>query len=911
MALTAGARLGSYEVQSAIGAGGMGEVYRARDTKLDRAVAIKILPESFAHDPERLVRFEREAKTLAALNHPNIAIIHGFEDADGIKALVMELVEGPTLADRIAQDRIPLDEALPIAKQIAEALKAAHEQGLVHRDLKPANIKLRPDGTVKVLDFGLAKAVQPALSSSSASLSPTITTPAMTQAGIIVGTAAYMAPEQAKGREADARSDVWSFGCVLYEMLTGRRAFDGEDVADTLAAVLRGDPDWSALPADVPTAIRTLLRECLVKDRRHRIADLSTALFVIDRYRDLMSDVPVRATAAPHVPIWRRAIPVVMLIIVAMVAAYAAWTLKPSALRPITRFSITLAPGETLTGGLALSPDGTRLAYAVNDRLYLRSFDRLDAEPITAGDIPSLAGARSPFFSPDGLWLGFWEAGQLKKVAVTGGAPIALGPVRPPPQGVTWTADNTILFGHGSEGIWRLSGDGGTPERIIAMETGQRAYRPELLPDGRTLLYTLARTASWDEAQIVVQPLNGETRKTAINGGSAGHYLPTGHLVYALGNRVLAVSFDPTSGSVSGGPVPVIESVFRPSASGAAAGLTISAAGTLAYVPPVNTTLPRRNLVWVARDGREQAIQAPPRTYLHPRVSPDGTRVAVMFPDEKLNLDIWVWEFGSQTSTRITSDPAVDGEPIWMPDGQKIIFTSRRTGEITLFSQAANAAGKAEPLVQLNRQNTALPAISPDGRYVVLRDAELGSSYLGIADLRAQPDGQPQSTGGGPAKPLVKTEFEEYNAEIAPNSNWLAYQSNSSGTYEVYVRPFPDAASAVWTVSTAGGVEPVWSRDGRELFYRALDGGVMRVSIVPGSTWKASAPTRLFDGGSYVFVARDDLRIGLSRTYDVSPDGQKFLMLKNADAPAQASIAPRIVIVQNWFEELKRLVPTQ
>jgi serine/threonine protein kinase len=909
MTVPAGTRLGSYEIVSPLGAGGMGEVYRARDTRLNRDVALKVLPDAFTRDPDRLARFKREAQVLASLSHPNIAAIYGFEESGGVQALVLELVEGPTLADRLSQGPIPLDEALPIARQIAEAVESAHEHGIVHRDLKPANVKVRLDGAVKVLDFGLAKALEPrSVSGADATASPTITSPAMTGMGVILGTAAYMSPEQAKGRAADRRSDVWAFGCVLYEMLTGRRAFEGEDISDTLASVLRGEPDWTALPAGVPRSIRLLLRGCLIKDRRHRVADLSAALFVLDNHADLSAatDPSPRTTLPPpQVPVWRKAIPVAMVMIVAITAAYGGWRLKREAAPPVTRFEMALGAGNEVTGPFAWSPDGRLLAYALHGRLYLRSFDQLDATHVAGGDSPPLSSPRSPFFSADGQWLGFWESGQLKKVSVSGGAPVVLGPVRPPPSGVTWTADNTIFFGHGAEGIWRLSGNGGTPERLIALEPGQRAHRPQLLPDGRTLLFTIATTANWDEAQIVVQSLEDETRHTLVT-GTDGRYLSTGHLVYAFGNRVLAVPFDPHSRTIRGGPVTAIESVHRIGQYAAFA--ASSSAATLAYYPSATTSAARRTLVWVNREGREETIPVPARPYREPRVSPDGTRVAVAFPDDKGNTDVWVWDLAGRTWTRVTVDANIDSEPIWTPDGQRVLFTSRRTGEIGLFSQAANGTGTAERLLQLDRQNVALPAISPDGKQVLLRYVESGSSYVLIADLEtAQHRGQTPPGPRGNARPLLKTEFEEYNAEISPDGRWLAYQSNSSGAFEVYVQPFPDVESGRWTVSAAGGAEPVWSRDGRELFYRAPDGAVMHVSISPGTTWKASAPTQLFATTSHAASGAGIFRSALSRTYDISPDGQRFLMLKSEETPAQVSRAPRLVIVQNWFRELERL----
>ena len=919
MTVSLGTRLGPYEIVAPLGAGGMGEVYRARDTKLDRAVAIKILPESFAQDPERLARFEREAKILAALNHPNIAIVHGFEEANAIQALVMELVEGPTLADRITQGPIPLHETLGIARQIADALEAAHDRGIIHRDLKPANIKLRPDGTVKVLDFGLAKVLTGDGNGSVAtplSHSPTITSPAMvTGVGMILGTAAYMSPEQAKGKPADKRSDVWAFGCVVYEMLTGARAFKGDDVSDTLAAVLRGEPDWRALPARTPASIRRLLRRCLEKDRKRRLADAADARLEIDDA--LMSPAPdaqTDATPEPDVPMWRKAMPAAAVIIVGLAAGYGGWMLKPSAPRPVTRFAITLTQSDTFPSGrnwVALSPDGTRLAYTANNRLYLLARDQLTATPIAGGQTTEVASARNPFFSPDGQSIGFWEAGQLKKVSVSGGAPVILCALSPPPYGATWATDNTILYADGATGIWRVSGNGGTAERIITLDPGQRAHGPQLLPDGRTVLFTLAPSASWDEAQIVVQPLDGGTRKVVISGGTDGRYLPTGHLVYALGETVLAVPFDTTSLSTTSGPVPIVESVRRQMGAGSAnAQFAVSSEGTLAYVPPEKAASALRTLAWVDRQGREEAIPAPPRAYRQPRISPDGTRLAMVFPDDKQNVDIWVWDVAGRSRIRVTTGPNFDGEPVWTPDGQRLLFTSIRTGEFSLYWQAANGTGIAERLIELTRQNTALPAISPDGRHVVLRESELGSSYIAIVDLGSDRGRQASPIRAGQSKPLVKTEFEESNAEISPDGRWLAYQSNRSGTFEVYVQPFPDVANDLWQVSTAGGTEPVWARESPELFYRALDGAVMRVSITPGATWKASAPMQLFPATSYTLAS--PTAGGAVRTYDVSPDGRRFLMMKNSDAPNQTSTAPRIIVVQNWlFDELKRLAPTK
>jgi serine/threonine-protein kinase len=912
VALTPGTRVGVYEVTAQIGVGGMGEVYRAKDTKLNRDVALKILPEAFATDPDRLARFQREAKTLASLNHPYIGGIHGLEESNGVTALVMELVEGEDLAQHMARGAIPLDEAVPIARQIAEALEAAHEQGIIHRDLKPANIKVRPDGTVKVLDFGLAKALERvAVRGGDVTASPTITSPAMTEMGIILGTAAYMSPEQAKGRQADRRSDVWAFGCVLYEMLTGTRAFEGEDVSDTLANVLKGDPDWNVLPADVPVSIRTLLKGCLAKDRRHRIADLSAALFVIDHQASLVATSDAIHAPAPRVPLWQRATPVAALIVVALVATYSAWMLRPAVPRRVTRFAITLPAGDTFTPGahwLALSPDGARLAYTANNRLYLRARDQLDAVPIVVGDGPALASPRSPFFSPDGQSIGFWQASQLMKVSVSGGAPVPLCAKVVPPYGATWAADDTILVGDGTGGIWRVPGNGGTPETIIKMDAGQRAHGPQLLPDGRTVLFTVTQSASWDEAQIVVQSLESGIRKPIITGGTDGRYLPTGHLVYMLRQTVLAVPFDTTSLTIRGTPVPMIDGVRRQIAGFHAAQFAVSLDGTLAYVPSASFTAAPRTLVWVDRRGREEAIAAAPHSYSHPRLDRDGTRLALEIQDDRQNWDIWVWDFVRGTLKKLTSSPTINRNPIWTPDGQRIIFVSNRTGVNNLFWQAANGTGTAEPLIEDKRTMILPHAMSPDGNHLVLRGGDgRGGSDLMILDVRNGRGVQPLAPVGEPRR-LVATPAEEHNAEISPNGQWLAYQSNRSGVFEVYVRPFPDVESGEWLVSTAGGTEPLWAHDSRELFYRGPKGAVMRVSIAPGS-WKASTPTRLFDASSYALGAIGTFTV--SRTYDVSPDGQKFLMIKPSENPAQSSTVQQIVIVQNWFEELKAKVPTK
>ncbi len=904
MAVAPGTRLGAYEISVPIGAGGMGEVYRARDTKLQRDVAIKVLPEALAYDIERLARLEREARTLASLNHPNIAQIHGLEESAGIKALVMELVEGPTLADRIAEGPIPLDEALPIARQIAQALEAAHEQGIVHRDLKPANVKVRADGIVKVLDFGLAKALDQAVSAIDGSRSPTFTSPAMTGMGVILGTAAYMSPEQAKGRAADKRSDVWAFGAVLYEMLSGQRAFKGEDVTDTLATVLKGEPEWNALPDEASPLVVTLIRRCLEKDRRRRVADLSTARFIIDE----SARVGAAAPAPPASGLRRTGWTLIVAGTAALIAGYTAWILKPASApsRPLARFTITLPTGEQFSNAgrhlVALSPDGTHVAYVANSRLYIRAMDQLEAVPIRGTEGTSNTAGRSPFFSPDGQWIGFWHDGQLKKASMTGGSPVVLCAAESPPWGASWATDNTILYGQGPDGIWRVSGDGGKPEHVVKVDAGQLVHGPLLLPDGRAILFTLARNSDWDAAEIVAQSLATGTRRVVVKGGTDARYASTGHLVYALGNTLLGLPFDAATLAVTGGPVPLVDAVARavgpvPVGLTGAAHFAMSSDGALIYVPTDavgGLRQPRRTLVWVDREGREAPLKTPPRAYVYPRLSPDGTRVALDIRDQE--SDIWIWDLARGGLTRLTYGPALEFHGIWTPEGRSVIFSSGEfaTGPRSLSRVAADGPGTAEELTQ----GVGLPfAVTPNAMGLIFGEPRPGAA----GDLMLLPlagDRRPQ--------PLLQTPYDELNAELSPNGRWLAYESNESGQYEIYVRPFPNVTAAKWPVSTSGGTRPLWARNGQELFYEST-GTLMRVPLTTGSTFAAGNPTKLFDA-PYFFGPNV---VGRGRTYDVSPDGLRFLMIKEDSVVDEPTPSARLVLVQHWFEELKRRVPTK
>ena len=702
-----GRQLGAYRVMSLLGAGGMGEVYRARDTTLGRDVAIKTLPRLFVREPERLARFDREARTLASLNHPHIGAIYGLEDVDGIPALVLELIEGLTLAERLAKGPLPVRDALTIAVQIAEALEAAHEQGIVHRDLKPANIKVRADGVVKVLDFGLAKAMELPGASGVTGLSPlpTITTPAMTQAGTILGTAAYMSPEQARGKPVDKRADIWAFGCVLYEMLSGRRAFGAEEVSDTLAAVLRGEPDWAALPSDVSPGLRMLVRRCLEKDRQKRIADISTALFVIGEpaiVAPAASAAPAPVTL-PRPPIWRRAMPfLVTALVVGALAGGIAWNLRPSASpSTIVRFPLTLAAGQDFTNDgrqvVAISPDGTHVVYVANSELHLRSMSDTAARPIAGTSGVPL----SPVFSPDSRSIADWSADDaaIKRISINGGTAVTICPAERP-FGITWNADG-ILFGQGRAGIMRVPASGGKPETVVTVAEGEVAHGPQLLPDGRTVLFTVAPvvgTDRWDQAKVVVQSSGSEERKTLIEGGSDGRYLPTGHLVYALGGTLFAVPFDVRRLQLTGQPVPVIVGVRRaiaPDVNTGAAHVSVSSGGSLVYVPgPASITTAHRELVRLNRTGGAEPLKLPPGPYEFPRISPDGTRLAFGTDDGK-EATVSIYDLAGTSSMRRLTFGGKNRFPIWSADSDRVAFQSDREGDLGIFWQRADGSGTA------------------------------------------------------------------------------------------------------------------------------------------------------------------------------------------------------------------------
>jgi eukaryotic-like serine/threonine-protein kinase len=918
VALAPGARLGSYEVVAPIGAGGMGEVYRARDTRLKRDVAIKVLPESFAQDPDRLARFRREAELLASLSHANIAAIYGLEQADGMTALVLELIEGETLAEQIARGPLPTGEAMPIVRQLVDALEAAHEKGVIHRDLKPANIKITPDGAVKVLDFGLAKLAPIEVESVQAggmnalSMSPTLSIHA-TYAGVILGTAAYMSPEQAKGRTVDKRSDVWAFGCVLFETLTGRRPFEGEDVADTIAFVLTKEPDWSLLPAHVPPAIRLLLRRCLEKDRKRRIADISTVRFVLDEPTSVSAE-PVAAAATgatPPTPRWRRLATYAAILAAGVpVAAAGAWMVTRANERAlqVSRFTIVPAAAQALNTNapdraVTISPDGSHIVYrggagnAGAGQMFVRAIDQLEARPVAG-----ISGFRDPFISPDSRWIGFFALNELRKVSITGGPSILLCRPQGGPRGASWGPDDTIIFATGdtNTGLMSVPAAGGEPKVLTkpdpAHGEADHAF-PFILPGGAAVLFTIT-ASQLENSQVAVLDLKTGERKILIRGGSQAQYVDTGHLVYAAAGSLRAVRFDLKRLEVVSDPVPVVEQVLTTTAGEAS--FALSRTGTLLHVPGGvgGSEGVRRSLVWVNRQGKEEAIKAPARTYAYPRLSPDGSRLAIDVRDQE--NDIWVWDLARETLTRLTFDPTDDNFPVWTPDSKRIVFASTRAGIPNLYSQAADGTGIVERLTTSPNQQEPT-SISHDGtRLVFFEIAPKTGPDLYLLPLQ----------GERRSKPLIQTTFIERNADLSPESAWIAYESNESGQFQVYVRPFPNVEGGRWQVSTSGGsTRPVWARSGKELFYLNGDGVLTAVPVrIEGSTFSAGNPSKVLETKYYGVGGGNN-----GRTYDVSANGQRFLMIK--DAPTndqQPTTTPASMIVTlNWTEELKRLSPAK
>jgi eukaryotic-like serine/threonine-protein kinase len=880
MSLPVGTRLGPYEITGSLGAGGMGEVYRAHDTELGREVALKVLPADFQADADRLARFQREAQVLASLNHQAIAAIHGLERSGGVPALVLELVEGETLADRLVHGPLPLDETTQIAKQIADALEVAHDRGIVHRDLKPANVKVRPDGTVKVLDFGLAKAIEPegagrTSARVSSSMSPTIISPAMTQAGFILGTAAYMAPEQAKGRDVDQRADIWAFGCVVYEMLTGRRAFPGDDVTDTLAAVVLRDPDWSALPASTPAGIRRLLMRSLRKDPRQRLRHIADA-------RQELEESEREPVAVPSPQITASAYRRLALEIVgALVLVAAAVWLTTRASRVVEsgspiRFSVAPPPdvqvpdeGDPLA---RFSPDGRRLVLTYRTgsgeaQLFTRSLEENEVKPIAGTE-----GGRAPFFSPDGKWIGYVTGRTLKKVAVDGGASV---PIADSFSSGAWAPDDTIVYTPNyTSGLWRVSSSGGTPRKLTDPTTAEGElghFWPQVLPDGKHVLFTSFRTPA-ERSRIEVYSLENGTRAVVMDGGFSGQYVQSGHLLFARSTTVMAVRFDPDRLTTIGQPVPVIAGVAVTLPNGLAQ-FNVSNNGTLAYVTQTALASPRQ-LAWLDRSGKASPIGDARRRFEDPRISPDGRLVALTIRDEN-DADIWTYDLTRGTFSRITSSPTTQFRPIWSPDSRRLYFVFEEP-VFHIYSHAVDGAA-AEPTRVLDGPYDMIPnGVSPDGELLLYHRND-PKTRGGIWALPLK--------GGSAPRVVIDTPADELTGLVSPDGRWLAYRSNETGRHEIYVQAFPGGGNRI-QVSLNGGEDPEWSRDSRSLFFR--QGEKMMFVPFEGST---------FGRPSLLFTAP---LVG----YDVAADGRLLAVLRDSTVPQ----APVNVVV-NWFDELKRLVP--
>jgi serine/threonine protein kinase len=860
----------------------MGEVYCARDGKLGREVALKILPEAFSDDRERMARFEREARLLAHLNHPNVAALHGLEEVNGARFLVMELVDGVTLAARILEGPIPVEEALPLFKQVAEALEAAHEKGIIHRDLKPSNMKITSEGKAKLLDFGLAKPLGGEFHGSVPTESPTVTREG-TASGVILGTAAYMSPEQARGKSLDKRTDMWSFGCCLYEALAGKAVFLGETVSDTLARILEREPDWSALPSNTPAGVRRLLRRCLEKNPQHRIRDAADAILDLEEASG-DATIPEARKSGPR----REVVAWSALALTLVAAGVATWrsNVSPPDSREVTRFAIDSVHGVQTE--IALSPDGRKLAYATEREgirhLYLREMSSSQSVRMAGTE-----GASHPFFSPDGEWVGFIAGNVLKKASLQGGAPVSVtsAPGVGNGRGVpAWSPDGTIFFAS-QQIIYRISAAGGESGPVSTPDAskGERTHRwPSLLPGGKALLYTIGNSKidSFDDASIAVLSLESGERKILIEGGSFPRFAASGHLLFVRAGEILAVPFDPKRLEVAGTPISVQQGTLTNFSSGEGT-FAASENGTLAYLTGGSFGLPTRP-AWVDRKGRTSPLPVGAHTE-RVRISPDGRLVALDI--DGANANIWIYDLERGTLSRLTYE-WTNTHPLWTPDGARVVYHSPRSerGDI-LFWRGVEGVGGEEQLYRSDQTLTP-GSFLPDGSALAFRQSHPATgSDIWILSIE----------GDRTARPLLASSFNESTPEFSPDGKWLAYVSDETGRLEVYVQPYP-SLDRRWPISTQGGDEPIWSRSGDELFYHNFEGGLMAVDIRRTPEFRPSSPRLLFEG---LFHR------GEGKSYDVAPDGKRFLMIPFDEPPPPA----RIEIALNWYEELERLVPTR
>ena len=907
MSFAAGTRIGPYEIVSALGAGGMGEVFRARDTKLNRDVAIKILPESVAADGERRARFEREAQTLAAVNHSRIAQIYGVIELDdrasrpaGALALVMEFVDGEDLAARLRRGPLPLDDALAIAVQIAEGLEAAHERGVIHRDLKPANVKVTPDGHVKVLDFGLAKAMaSEAYAPAATANSPTFTSPVhVTQAGSLLGTAPYLAPEQVRGKPADRRADIWAFGCVLYELLVGHPPFTGESIPDVLGAIVRDTPRWDELPASTPQSIHRLLARCLIKDPVRRLRDIGEARIALEDQLAGTADAtsvaaPAGTSSASATRL--RTIRAAVIASIALASAFALiglwlWRTGASQHAPIVRYEVVPPAKASLTlefrPAIALSRDGSLVAFVATldgiPRLYLRARDSTDVRAL-----PGTEGASVPSFSPDGRWIAFYAEGKIKKVALDG-APMTLtggADVR----GIAWQDDQTLIFTPGAaDALVAMSADGGPTRPVSKLAPNERTHRwPEVLPGGKAVIFTVGSPASpdnYDNATIEAVVLATGERRVLWRGAAMARYSKSGHLLLSRGPALYAVPFDPDALTTSGTPTVVVQAVWRDATTGAAH-FACADDGTLALVPgSVQSGVFR--LVWVDQNGSTQPLDLAPALYHEFRISPDGTRVALL-NGASGSGDVWIYDLARHTNTRLTFT-GKNAAPVWSADGKDIFYTSPDpTGRsTTVYRKPADGSREAD-VVATPTGRSYMAWVSNDETSAVLDFVNAGPGMADVVKMPLQEQARPS--------PLVADPADTYGASVSPDGRWMAYHSDETARPEIYVREM--AGTGRWQVSSAGGEEPHWSKDGRELYFRSGN-RMMAASVDTRSTFQSGTPRLLFEG---VYNLRSDTL----RSYDVDPVTGRFLMIR----PPEADLAPpSIRVTLNWFDELRRLV---
>ena len=872
----------------------MGEVYQAHDTKLGRDVAIKVLPEAFAHDPERLARFQREAKMLAALNHPNIATIFGLEHSGGTHYLVMELVPGDTLQQRVKRDGpVPIEDALTIAKQIAEALEAAHEKSIIHRDLKPANVKVTSEGKVKVLDFGLAKAFEGDPSTVDMSNSPTLSQ-AATMQGVILGTAAYMSPEQARGRAVDKRTDIWAFGCVLYELLTGKQAFHGEDITEILASVVKSEPDWTALPANISPSIRVLLQRCLRKDRRQRTPDAAILRIEIEDALAAPKDSGVTQAAPASTSKLLLGVGAVaaVLAVLLVAASFAWWRATRPVERALVRLDVDLGPDVSL-GSLRgtdaiLSPDGTRMVYVSQNRLFTRRLDQPNATELAGAQ-----GAWAPFFSPDGQWVAFLAGGKLQKISVEGGSAITLCDA-PYGEGGSWGEDGNIIAALKSNGgLSRIPSAGGPPTPVTELASGEVTHRwPQILPGGKAVLFTASQSpGAFDGANIEVMSLADQRIKTLVRGGTFGRYLPSGHLVYVNQGTLFAVPFDVDRLEVHGTPAPVLDHVGYSAAAGSAQ-FDFSQTGTLIYRSGGAMGAGLSTIAWLDSAGKVQPLLAKPGAYSNLSLSPDGQRLALEVSDAS-GIDIWVYEWQRDTMTRLTFTGKV-GRPLWSPDGRYIVMLVSGEGMSVIRS---DGSGKPQPLTE--SKNTQVPwSFTPDGKWLAFMELSSGTSW----DLWTLPL-ESDSAGLRAGKPEVflQTPAGELYPTFSPDGRWMAYNSNESGTNQVYVRAFPDKGGK-WQISNSGGAYPMWSRDGHELFFETLDNHIMAAAYTAkGDSFIADKPRVWFEkqiGGRLMSFA-------------LAPDGKRIAALMPVETAEAQKAQNHVIFLMNFFDEVRRLTATQ